>query len=76
LLLPLPRRRNVATLTAGLAAIEAVAPMGVDGEVVREDGAGVNWRELDSDASEVLVKTTRGVALLQANHFLSGGGHS
>ena len=75
-LLPLPPRRDIAGLTAGLAAIEASAPIRFDGELVRDDGAAVNWRELYSGAREVLVKTTRGVALLSADHFLSGGGWS
>jgi phosphoribosyl-dephospho-CoA transferase len=43
------------------------------GQLLRDDGAGVNWRELHTGAREVLVKTTRGVALLHANHFLGGG---
>ena len=72
-LLPLPPGRDIAGLTAGLAAIEASAPIRFDGELVRDDGAAVNWRELYSGAREVLVKTTRGVALLSADHFLNGG---
>jgi phosphoribosyl-dephospho-CoA transferase len=75
-LLPLRRGSNLARLTADLAAIEAAAPMRLDGEMVRDDGAGVNWRELHSGAREVLVKTTHGIALLHANHFVSGGGRS
>jgi phosphoribosyl-dephospho-CoA transferase len=47
--------------------------MRLDGQLLRDDGAGVNWRELHTGAREVLVKTTRGVALLHANHFLGGG---
>ena len=72
LLLPLPPS-DLARLTADLAAIEAAAPMRLDGELVRADGAAVNWRELHAGAPEVLVKTTRGVALLDANEFLDGG---
>jgi phosphoribosyl-dephospho-CoA transferase len=74
LLLQLSGKRDLARLTADLAAIEAAAPMRLDGELVRDDGASVNWRELHTGAREVLVKTIRGVALLDANHFLSGGG--
>lgn len=37
---PIDRR-----LLGGLAAIEADAPMRLDGEIVLPDGAGVNWRE-------------------------------
>lgn len=71
LLLPLPCSGNLPRLTAELAAIEATAPMRLDGELVRSDGAAVNWRELHAGAREVLVKTVSGVDLLQANDFLS-----
>ena len=73
LLLPLDRGTDIARLTASLAAIESTAPMRLDGELMRDDGAGVNWRELHAGAREVLVKTSRGVALCPADDFLSGG---
>ncbi len=73
LLLPLPRSRDLDRLTADLAAIEATAPMRLDGEITRNDGAGVNWRELHTGARKVLVKNTGDVALLDTNLFLSGG---
>jgi len=73
LFLPLPTGADVAGLTAALAAIEADAPMRLDGELVRDDGAGVNWREFHAGAREVLVKTCGGVALLPRQTFLSGG---
>jgi phosphoribosyl-dephospho-CoA transferase len=72
-LLPLPRESDLARLTTELAAIEAAAPMRLDGELVRGDGASVNWRELHTGEREVLVKTTDGVTLLDTNDFLSGG---
>jgi phosphoribosyl-dephospho-CoA transferase len=71
LLLSIRNDNDLAALTAGLAAIEATAPMRFDGELVREDGAGVNWRELHAGTSEILIKTTAGVALLDAGVFLS-----
>jgi phosphoribosyl-dephospho-CoA transferase len=71
LLLPISRGTDLIKLTADLAAIEATAPMCLDGELMRDDGAGVNWRELHTGARELLVKTTDGVALLDANLFLS-----
>jgi phosphoribosyl-dephospho-CoA transferase len=71
-LLPLPRESDLARLTTDLAAIEAAAPVRLDGELVRDDGASVNWRELHTGEREVLVKTTDGVTLLDANHFLGG----
>ena len=44
--------------------------MRLDGELIRDDGAAVNWRELHTGAREILVKTLGGVALLDASHFL------
>ena len=73
LLLPIQSGSDLVRLTADLAAIEATAPMRLDGELMRDDGAGVNWRELHTGARELLVKTTDGVALLDANLFLSNG---
>ena len=71
LLLPLARDGDPSGLMAGLAAVEAAAPMRLDGEVVRDDGAAVNWRELHSGAPELLVKTAHEVALLPASRFLA-----
>jgi phosphoribosyl-dephospho-CoA transferase len=71
LLLPVSRGSDLVRLTAELAAIEAVAPMRLDGELVRDDGAGVNWRELHAGAGEVLLKTSSGVTLQKANFLLS-----
>ena len=59
-------------LTAGLAEIEAAAPMRLDGELIRDDGAAVNWREVHAGEREILIKTTGGVALLETSRFLSG----
>ena len=59
-------------LTAGLAEIEAGAPMRLDGELVRDDGAAVNWREFHAGQREILIKTAAGVALLQTRRFVSG----
>jgi phosphoribosyl-dephospho-CoA transferase len=73
LLLPIHCCRDLVRLTAGLAAIEAKAPMRLDGELMRADGVAVNWREFHTGARELLVKTTDGVALLDANVFLRNG---
>jgi phosphoribosyl-dephospho-CoA transferase len=59
-------------LAAGLAEIEAAAPMRLDGELMREDRAAVNWRELHTGAGEVLVKSVDGVALLRRDLFVAG----
>jgi phosphoribosyl-dephospho-CoA transferase len=60
------------SFTAGLAEIEAMAPMRLDGELMREDGAAVNWRELRSGAREVLVKSVDGSGLLSRDLFVAG----
>ncbi len=73
LLLPLPPAADVARMTAELRALEIAAPMNLDGELVRDDGAAVNWRELHEGAREVLVKTMRDAVLLPASQFLTAG---
>jgi phosphoribosyl-dephospho-CoA transferase len=70
LLLHVRRDTNLRRVAAGIAAIEASAPMRLDGEFVRDDGAAVNWREIQADADELLVKTVGGVELRQARLFL------
>lgn len=71
LLLRVNRDTDINRLTADLARIEAAAPMRLDGELIRHDGAAANWRELHAGARVVLVKTVRDVALLDARVFLS-----
>jgi len=71
-LLPLPPADEVARLTAALAAIERDAPMRIDGELVRADGAGVSWRELHADTGELLVKTVADAVVLPTGAFLEG----
>jgi phosphoribosyl-dephospho-CoA transferase len=67
------RGTKLRTLADVLARLEADAPMRLDGELIRSDGAAVNWRELHAGASEVLVKTAAGIALVDTARFLSGG---
>ena len=45
--------------------------MRLDGELVRDDGAAVNWREFHAGAREILVKTVGGVALLDSEPLSS-----
>lgn len=59
-------------LVADLAAIEIEAPMRLDGELMRADGAAVNWREFSAGASALLVKSIAGVILLDRDRFISG----
>jgi phosphoribosyl-dephospho-CoA transferase len=55
-------------LLDALAALEAQAPMRLDGEITLPDGRGVNWRELHAAAPSdtVLVKHRDGLALCAA----------
>jgi len=71
-LLDVRRETDLDRLAADLAAIEADAPMRLDGELMRADGAAVNWRELHAGAGEVLVKSIDGVGLLDRDLFISG----
>ena len=59
-------------LVSDIAAIEADAPMRLDGELVREDSSAVNWREFYAGGREVLVKDIEGVRLLDRDLFISG----
>jgi phosphoribosyl-dephospho-CoA transferase len=69
-ILSLPRPGEIARLTAELAAIDRAAPMRLDGDIVRDDGAGVHWRELHSGARDVLAKTVGRPALLNSAEFI------
>jgi phosphoribosyl-dephospho-CoA transferase len=71
LLLDVRRETDLDRLVADIAAIEADAPMRLDGELMRDDGAAVNWRELHAGAGEVLVKSIDGVGLLDRDLFIS-----
>lgn len=72
LLLRFDSGTDIAGVIASMADIERSAPMRIDGEAVRHDGAAVNWRELHAGSREVLVKAASGVALLETSRFLSG----
>lgn len=64
---PVPR-----TLLAGLARIDATAPMRLDGEVLLPDGGGVQWRELHEapEGGTVLVKSLDRVAMRAAGELV------
>jgi phosphoribosyl-dephospho-CoA transferase len=70
--LSLPRPGEFARLITELAALDSTAPMRLDGEMVRDDGAGVHWRELHSGAREVLAKTVGKPTLLNSAEFIGG----
>lgn len=70
------RDTDLQYLTDRVAQIEATAPMRIDGELIRADGAAVNWREFHEHPPEVLVKTLGGVELLEPKVFAAGCGPS
>jgi phosphoribosyl-dephospho-CoA transferase len=63
--------RALDALLDGLATLAEQAPMRIDGELVRDDGAGVNWRELHA-GGEVAMKTATDVVLCAPGAFLAG----
>jgi phosphoribosyl-dephospho-CoA transferase len=73
LLLQVHRGADLHALASGLARIEADAPMRLDGELIRRDGAAVNWREFHARARQILVKAIAGVAVIDASLFLPEG---
>jgi phosphoribosyl-dephospho-CoA transferase len=66
----LPRRDWLHKFLADLAGIESHAPVRLDGELIRRDGAGVNWRELHAGASELALKTATEVILCSRDTFI------
>jgi phosphoribosyl-dephospho-CoA transferase len=72
LLLPFRTGSDALSIAAGIDAIEQGAPMRLDGEMVREDGTAVNWRELRTGHAEVLAKTRAGIRLVRSDRFRDG----
>lgn len=66
------RETDLYNLTADIAVVDAIAPMRIDGELMRSNGVAVNWRELHAGAHEILVKTTGGVAVFDTDLFRLG----
>ncbi|WP_180899151.1 malonate decarboxylase holo-[acyl-carrier-protein] synthase [Martelella soudanensis] len=66
------RTTDLDCLADGLSAIEATAPMRIDGEFVRDDGTAVNWREFRSGAPDLLAKSMSGVCLVPRGQFVGG----
>jgi len=52
------------------ACIDARAPVRLDGELVRADGAGANWRELRAGRPELALKTASRVLLSARADFI------
>ncbi|CAD6559068.1 Phosphoribosyl-dephospho-CoA transferase [Paraburkholderia hiiakae] len=59
-------------LLSDIARCAAYAPMRIDGEVIRADGAGANWRELRAAKGEVVVKMATDVVLATVRVFAEG----
>ena len=70
IVMSLPSRRVLEAFLAGLADIDSIAPMRIDGEFLMDDGAGANWRELHSHVPELALKTTSGVILHPRTAFV------
>ena len=66
------RETDIDRFVADVAAIEADAPMRLDGELMGTDGGAVNWREFHGGASDLLVKRIESVVLLGRHQFMSG----
>jgi phosphoribosyl-dephospho-CoA transferase len=67
----LPSRERIATFLAELADIETQAPMRLDGELIRADGSGVNWRELHAGSKDLALKTPVDVQLCSYEAFVA-----
>jgi phosphoribosyl-dephospho-CoA transferase len=63
---------DVLGVAAALDAIQMQAPMRLDGELIRNDGAAVSWRELHAGVPEILLKSLAGVALIERHRFIQG----
>lgn len=67
----LPQREHIRAFLDELAGIETKAPMRLDGELARTDGAGVNWRELHAGAKDLALKTSGDVHLCTYEAFVA-----
>ena len=63
---------DIDRLVEGITTIEASSPMRLDGELIRDDGGSVNWREFRSGSPEVLLKSIRRVSLIEPQDFVNG----
>ena len=65
-----PLTSRTPDLLPRLMSIERAAPGRLDGEILNEDGAAANWRELLCRPATVLVKTLTDVRLVDSEGFL------
>lgn len=66
----LPDRNRISWFLSDLADIDSHAPVRIDGELLRADGAGVNWRELHSGVPELILKRAADVILCRRESFI------
>jgi phosphoribosyl-dephospho-CoA transferase len=66
----LPRPDRLEQFLGCLADIDARAPVRLDGEFVRADGAGANWRELHAGGAELALKTASRARLYARADFI------
>lgn len=69
LLLQVNDHTDIRGFVTELARIDGLAPMRIDGELIRRDGAAVNWREFHTGAREVLVKSPKHTKLMDPGLF-------
>ena len=66
----LPPRERIESFLDDLADIESRAPMRVDGELIRHDGTGVNWREVHAGHTDLALKTATKVVMCLREAFI------
>jgi phosphoribosyl-dephospho-CoA transferase len=66
----LPRPDQLERFLGDLANLDARAPVRLDGELVRADGAGANWRELHAGDAELALKTASQALLHARSDFI------
>jgi phosphoribosyl-dephospho-CoA transferase len=66
----LPSRERIESFLDDLADIESRAPMRVDGELIRHDGTGVNWREVHAGHTDLALKTATKVVMCSREAFI------
>jgi phosphoribosyl-dephospho-CoA transferase len=66
----LPPHERIESFLDDLADIESRAPMRVDGELIRHDGTGVNWREVHAGHTDLALKTATEVVMCSREAFI------
>jgi phosphoribosyl-dephospho-CoA transferase len=66
----LPRPDRLERFLDALADVDARAPVRLDGELVRADGAGVNWRELHAGGADLALKSASQALLCARADFI------